>query len=277
MGIVSSNKRSFFQNFYSEILTSKQINQQLIKDFAATSEGKGLEEYLKNRAWEADLEGETRVYLIKDQYNSIALFFSIKCGLLYKKYQYDDLESDKLDFVNMLVNAMLQKDIDTLNDYYHSGMYALEEMDYLFDIANNRIDLKMEDKKLQDNKYTLKVEECYSAIEIHHFCRNSRYKINEQVGVPLGFGLFWEVIVPLVYDITKRVGCKYLYLFAADQTEDEEVKKLVQYYKNELKFSDVEDMMLIKPYYDKGCLGLVQAISDLQYNREAVWEEFSDV
>lgn len=33
----------------------------------------------------------------------------------------------------------------------------------------------------------------------------------------------------------------------------------------------------IKPYYDKGCLGLVQAISDLQYNREAVWEEFSDV
>ena len=48
MGIVSSNKRSFFQNFYSEILTSKQINQQLIKDFAATSEGKGLEEYLKN-------------------------------------------------------------------------------------------------------------------------------------------------------------------------------------------------------------------------------------
>ena len=133
-------------------------------------------------------------------------------------------------------------------------------MEYLFKIASHRIDLKMEDKELQDNKYTLKVEECYSAIEIHHFCRNSMYKINEQIGIPLGFGLFWEVIVPLVYDITNQVGCKYLYLFAADKSTNEEVKKLVQYYKNELKFSDVEDMMLIKPYYDKGCLGLVQAV-----------------
>lgn len=272
-----NNKRSYFKNFYSEILTSKQVNQQLINDFVATSEGKGLEDYLKNKAWKADLEGETRVYLVKDPNNSIALFFSIKCGLLYKKYQYDDLESDKLDFVNMLVNAKLQNDNDTLSNYYNSGMYDLEEMNHLFKIAFNRIDLKMEDKELQDNRYTLKVEECYSAIEIHHFCRNSMYKINEQVGIPLGFGIFWEVIVPLVYDITKRVGCKYLYLFAADQTANEEVKKLVQYYKNELKFSDVEDMMLIKPYYDKGCLGLVQSISDLQHNRDAVWEEFSDV
>lgn len=272
-----NNKRSYFKNFYLEILTSKQVNQQLINDFVATSEGKGLEDYLKNKAWKADLEGETRVYLVKDPNNSIALFFSIKCGLLYKKYQYDDLESDKLDFVNMLVNAKLQNDNDTLSNYYNSGMYDLEEMNHLFKIAFNRIDLKMEDKELQDNRYTLKVEECYSAIEIHHFCRNSMYKINEQVGIPLGFGIFWEVIVPLVYDITKRVGCKYLYLFAADQTANEEVKKLVQYYKNELKFSDVEDMMLIKPYYDKGCLGLVQSISDLQYNRDAVWEEFSDV
>lgn len=277
MIIDTNEKRSFFQNFYPEILTSKQVNQQLINDFVATSEGKSLEDYLKNKAWRADLEGETKVYLVKDQNGSIALFFSIKCGLLYKNYQYDELESDKLDFVNMLMEAILQKDNETLDNYYRSEMYDFQEMDHLFKIAYNRVDLKMEDKRLQDSKYTLKVEECYSAIEIHHFCRNSMYRMDRQIGIPLGFGIFWEVIVPLVYDITNRIGCKYLYLFAADQTSDDEVKKLVQYYKNELKFSDVEDMMLIKPYYDKGCLGLVQTISDLQYNRNAVWEEFSDV
>ena len=277
MIINTKDKRSFFQNFYPEILTSSQANRQLIKEFAATDEGKGLEDYLKNKAWDADLEGETKVYLVKDQNGSIALFFSIKCGLLYKNYQYENLENDKRDFVNMLMEAMLRDDKDTLENYYKSEMYDFQEMDHLFEIALNRMDIKMENKELQDNKYTLKVEECYSAIEIHHFCRNSKYKISEQTGMPLGFGIFWEVIVPLVYDITNRIGCKYLYLFAADQTSDEEVKKLVQYYKNELKFSDVEDMMLIKPYYDKGCLGLVQAVSELQNNRNAVWEEFSDV
>ena len=55
-------------------MTSKQINQQLINDFAATRQGKGLEDYLKNKAWKADLEGETKVYLVKDREGSIALF-----------------------------------------------------------------------------------------------------------------------------------------------------------------------------------------------------------
>lgn len=277
MKINTKEKRSFFQNFYPEILTSKQNNYEQIREFVAFREGKSLELYLKNKAWKADLEGETKVYLVKDKEDSIVLFFSIKCGLLYKTYQYDKLESDKREFVNMLIDAMMQQDSETLENYYNSGMYNLHEMDYLFRIAKNRIDLKMEEKELQDSKYTLKVEESYPAIEIHHFCRNSKYELNHEIGVPLGFGIFWEIIVPLVCEITSKIGCKYLYLFAADQTLDKEVKKLVQYYKNELKFSDVEDMMLIKPNYDQGCLGLVQAISDLQHNRDAVWEEFSDV
>lgn len=277
MTINTDDKRKYFQGFRAEILTSNQMNQQLIQDFSATGDGEGLEYYLKNYAWSADLEGETKVYLVKDKEGTVALFFSIKCGLVYKSYQYDNLESDKLEFVNMLIDAMAQNDTDTLENYYNSGMYPDVEMDYLFRIAKNRIGLKLEEKELQDNKFTLKVEECYSAIEIHHFCKNSLYKSDRQVGVPLGFGIFWEVIVPLVCEITGKLGCKYLYLFAADQTNDAEVKKLIQYYKNELKFSDVEDMMLIKPYYDKGCLGLVQTIADLQYNRDAVWEEFSEV
>lgn len=84
MIIDSNNKRSFFQNFYPEILTSNQVNQQLINDFVATSEGKGLEDYLKNKAWKADLEGETRVYLVKDPNSSIALFFLLNVGCCIK-------------------------------------------------------------------------------------------------------------------------------------------------------------------------------------------------
>ncbi|MEY8413865.1 hypothetical protein AALB51_21910, partial [Lachnospiraceae bacterium 62-26] len=141
----------------------------------------------------------------------------------------------------------------------------------------SRHELRMEEQVLQDGNYTLKVEESYSAIEIQHFCKNSLYNLRDREGISLGFGVFWELIVPLICEITERVGCKYIYLFAADQTDDEEVRRLVQYYKNELKFTDVEDMMLIKPYYDTDCLGLIQSVSDLYYHREAVWEEFADV
>ena len=102
------------------------------------------------------------------------------------------------------------------------------------------------------------------------------------MGIPLGFGLFWEQIVPTILDITKRVGCKYIYLFAADRTEEFEVsdmKKLVRYYKNAFKFyeCDEDDLIIVKPEYDEYCYGLIQEVSKLEKNRDAVWHEFSDV
>lgn len=270
-------KREIFKKFHSERITFREDNLQLLSGFKATDEGKYLETYLKDKAWEADLEGETRVYLVKDERDSIALFFSLKCGLLYKRYQYDDLDDEKKDFVDLLIAAMQKRDYELLEEYYESGVCSEDEMRRLLDIAYNRLELKMEERQLQDGSYTLKVEECYSAIEIQHFCKNSLYKRDDSVGISLGFGIFWEVIVPLICDITDKVGCKYIYLFAADQTNDADVRKLVEYYKNELKFSDVEDMIIIKPYYDTDCQGLVQAVSDLQDHRNTVWEEFSDV
>lgn len=270
-------KKDYFQKFHIELLTSNERNRDAIISFSATEEGKPLEGYLKNKAWEADTEGETKVYLVKDIRGSIALFFSIKCGLLYKRHLYDDLDEEKREFVNMLIDAKLNDDQDTLTSYYSSGMYSDFERNQLFEIAGKRIELKMEEKEIHVGKYALKVDECFSAIEIQHLCKNNAYKLMDEIDIPLGFGIFWEVIVPFVYQITNKVGCKYLYLFAADYTSDQEVKKLIQYYKSELKFCDIENMMILKPWYDKDCLGLMQEISKLQYNRNAVWEEFSDV
>lgn len=275
IGII--DKRELFKTFYLERLTLNEENIQLISQFKATDEGKNLETYLKDKAWEADLEGESRVYLVKDESDSIALFFSLKCGLLYKKYQYDELDEEKREFVDVLIDAIQNGDDELLTEYYTSELCTESEMDQLFDIAYSRLELRMEEQVLQDGNYTLKVEESYSAIEIQHFYKNSLYNLQDREGISLGFGVFWELIVPLICEITERVGCKYIYLFAADQTDDEEVRRLVQYYKNELKFTDVEDMMLIKPYYDTDCLGLIQSVSDLHYHREAVWEEFADV
>ena len=76
----------------------------------------------------------------------------------------------------------------------------------------------------------------------------------------------------------KPCWCKYLYLFAADHTEQADIKKLVYYYKSSLKFYECDDdIMLIKPEYDENCYGLVQEIAKLRENREAVWQEYSDI
>lgn len=83
-------------------------------------------------------------------------------------------------------------------------------------------------------------------------------------------------------EITKEIGCKYIYLFAADKSEefgDLDIKKLVSYYKSAFKFYESEDdnLVIVKPDYDADCYGLIQEVNMLENNREAVWHEFSDV
>ena len=65
------------------------------------------------------------------------------------------------------------------------------------------------------------------------------------------------------------MGCKYIYLFAADRTEEFEVsnvRKLIRYYRNAFKFyeCDEDDFIIVKPDYDKDCYGLIQEVNKLE-------------
>ena len=118
------------------------------------------------------------------------------------------------------------------------------------------------------------------------------------LGAGVGFYVFWEIVVEKVLYIASILGCQYLYLFAADNSEQEYIQvsnlypgdweiddeedsqpvyKLVEYYKNELKFEDVQDVTILKPYYDFSCISLLQEISALSENRNAAWIQHSDV
>lgn len=260
-------------------MTSKESNKDTILEFQSQKNHNTLCEYLKSNAWNDDLDGETRIYLVKDTEGRVALFFSLKCGLLFNKNQYDKLEEDERAFVDMLVEAKRNNDQETINGYYEYGNLEFSDIDRLFLIAEKRIESKDETQELGDGKNALKVAECFSGIELRHFCRNEAYHCPSDLKTPLGFGIFWEVIVREIFKITRQIGCKYLYLFAADKTENSDIKKLVRYYKSALKFYECEedDIIIIKPEYDKNCYGLIQEISKLSSNQEAVWQEFSDV
>lgn len=258
-------------------MSKNRKNKNKIKKFTATDRGKNLEEYLKNKAWSDDSKGETRVYLVKDEDDEIVLFFSLKCGLLYKKYIYDKLEKIEKDYVDMIVEAKMKNDVQAVQDYYEIEIFEDDRRTGLFQIANERFEIKRENIKLNDELNAHKVEECFSAIELQYFCKNNSYKPKKILDVPIGVGVFWEVIVPLVCDINETIGCRYLYLFAADNTNNKNEKDLVKYYKTSLKFDDIGDLIVVKPYYDIGCYSLYQEISELGTNREVIWQQFSDV
>lgn len=282
--INTEEKRNYFQKFTCEILTSNQKNKELISSFVSKKANNQLEAYIKNedRAWSEDSDGETRVYLVKDESGEIALFFSIKCGLLVGENPKYKLNPAEREFVGIIVDAKKNNDNEAVEGYYSYGLSEFgDRIDILFEVADRRMDAKKE-AKATGQVENWRVEKCVSAIELRHLCKNEKYSVAENLGIPFGFGIFWEVIVPKLLEITYTVGCKYIYLFAADksdETGDSDIKKLVRYYKNAFKFyeCDDDDLVIVKPDYDEDCYGLIQEVNKLESNREAVWHEFSDV
>ena len=67
--------------------------------------------------------------------------------------------------------------------------------------------------------YTQQVQETFPAIYIKFLGRNKKYKSEIQLDFRLGVYIFWEIIVPHLLEIAEKVGCKYIYLFVADNTE----------------------------------------------------------
>lgn len=145
----------------------------------------------------------------------------------------EKLPEDKQNFVDTVVDSILKNDTNTEKYLYEYGCecYAYEECDHLFEIAKNRVHSKNESKVIGQFN-TIKVHKCIPAIEVAHLCKNESFPVPQELDIPIGFGVFWEIIVPLVIDAAEMVGCKYVYLFAADRTDEqrEDIDRKLVYY-----------------------------------------------
>lgn len=98
-----------------------------------------LEAYIKDedKAWAEDSDGETRVYLVKDGAGEIALFFSIKCGLLVVENPKYKLTPEEREYVGFIVDAKKKQDDEALNSYYGCGESEFgERIEVLFELAD---------------------------------------------------------------------------------------------------------------------------------------------
>ena len=70
----------------------------------------------------------------------------------------------------------------------------------------------------------------------------------------------------------KYIGCQYLFLFAADFSEDE---NLINYYRTNLKFIDSPDRNTTIPLYDEMCKFMFQETCQLELNQKYFFDNFN--
>ncbi|MBD5559941.1 MAG: hypothetical protein HDQ87_06235 [Clostridia bacterium] len=293
MSDLKRQREGFKERFYVEALREKKENLEAIKTFTGTEHGEWLAGYLREDAWADDEAGVTRVYLVRDaSTNEIAAYFGLKAGLLYslKLPEYRGLTKAEKELLDICEDALQ-------NDAEDSIPYIMEYFE-----REQDVDLERVKKAYQGLKYHLDriakdpdptsaqyVAATSPGIVLTHWCRNEAYEdTRQQDNISLGFGIFWEIIVELVLQISKLLGAQYLYLFAADNTpaepepfdsnfcesdeESQPVYKLVDYYMHALRFEPLHDLYVLKPAYDFKCHSMIQPISALRQNRIEAWQ-----
>ena len=121
------------------------------------------------------------------------------------------------------------------------------------------------------------VGKTFPGIEIVHFCANDDelcknkwhdYHFDQKIGAVV----FWHFIVPIIQRTMKFIGCEYLYLFAADLTEDEH---LVNYYREYMNFQVEEEHGAAIPLYDFACKFMCQKTCELDDARNRFFASFN--
>ena len=91
--------------------------------------------------------------------------------------------------------------------------------------------------------------------------------------------MFWVCIIPKVAEISRIAGCEYIYIFAADQKDDEkaESQSLISYYRTNFGFHDAEGLHFIRPRYDYSCYEMVQTVQEAIENSKNIWNQIEDI
>ena len=102
------------------------------------------------------------------------------------------------------------------------------------------------------------------AVELTHFAVDERFRnpLGSDVSVHTGEYIFWNFILPIVKDVSEKIACKALFVFAID------TPKLIKYYKNVLKFKELPNtnekqfFEYAAPDYDEGCRFLYYPLTE---------------
>lgn len=286
MGQITEEQRAIIKCFTCERLSCNPENQTLIKNFFS-EKGRSLVWYLQNRAWQEDMECKTAYYLVKNFDNEIVLFFSLKCGALFDPLDENGIEENARQFQNLLeviqgINGEGQKRDLALQllERFRSGQnISIEQIKRRIKMnAQNARKLLLQlnqDKQSEGNEQIIRVGHTYPGIELVHFCSNDLVKDKWKaygINHPMGEVLFWKFITPIIENIQQYVGCQYLFLFAADTSED---GSLINYYDVALKFKKPTEIGTNKPRYDFCCEFMCEDINELKKNQQAYFDNFN--
>lgn len=276
---ITPEQLNILESLKCERLSSNPDNLRLVDNFF-NRRNSSLVHTLQNEAMEEDEDGSIAYYVVKDTNENILFFFSLKSGSLYDSH-LDTKVIQLLKSLNIFVQTSLL-DPD-LTDGQRAELTSFQEK-IRSHKGITKYDLDNLPKKKEDlfadlehelSKNVTHVGKTYSSIELVHFCANNEYdELWESYGLPYSIGIivFWHFIVKIILQAKDLLGIQYLFLFAADLSDD---GSLVGFYKDHLNFQRDEERATVKPIYDLSCEFMYQETKGLAEKCQEFFDNFN--
>lgn len=282
---ITDSQKKFLDSLKCHRLSCFPEHKDLILSFE-NNRNRNLVDGLKSVAWGEDADGSTAYYLVKNGDDCPMFFFSLKCGALYNHLDESQIIERKKSYLlakRLLTNPKNKEEKEIaaiLLERLRAGNSVQDDEIKRFLEAKvgkkqELLDVLLDDKNRDPNRHIIRVENTHSGIELVHFCTNEAARdIWNSYLMPQSLGkvIFWNFIVPKIEEVRQIVGCKYLFLFAADSTED---GTLINYYNIELKLSRPDNIGTSKPIYDFNCVFMCNDINSLLYHRKCFFDNFN--
>lgn len=270
---ITEEQENILNKLICERFKDNPESAALIQNFQ-NHKGDPIVNYMKRYGLQEDKEGNTAFYLVRTPENEVLLFFSLKCGVLFKPFD-EALEAGYQDYL-LLLQDLQNGELDP--ETHKQAISRLKDLSARKQIPLARVVSKLDDYKLEkdteSNEHITRVSKTFPGVELVHFCRNDcaketwkSYGLNH----PMGEVIFWKIIAPKIFEIQKLVGCEYLFLFAADLSED----RTLQNYYSSLRFENNDEIGTNKPYYDFACLFMCQSLASLKHNQRLYFDNFN--
>lgn len=279
MSRITAQQKKILESFSIERLSSSDFNLQLVGNFF-NPKSDSLTNKIQSDAYEEDENGAVAYYVIKNKKDGgIVFYFSLKCGQLYDKL----FEKEQFRLIKNLFRYF--DEIEKEESTSEEDRRLIKEIRESVRTSKGISKAELEKIQKKDNKAVTDIEDfftenlqrvgqTFSGVEIVQFCANENYrKFFDSLGFFPRFGaiVFWYFLVPKVLEVKKYIGCQYLFLFAADTSDDE---SLIRYYRM-LHFTDGGEHGAVIPFYDWTCRFMYQETAGLSQGREEFFNDFN--
>lgn len=227
-----------------------------------------------------DKNNDIASFLILSPDDTVLLYFSLRCGELF-----ENIDAARAIKSSEAYNAVvfLQKNqnapLEEKNRAYAAIQNALNcglSFDDFEPIQYKKKNISAS-RSLKLNQHSTQVFKSYPAVELKFFgtndaCRDCWRSLGFNENHRVGETLFWSKVADKIMELQNFVGCKYVYLFAADSEPE---GSLVQYYRRWLHFESNLNISVNIPEFDHTSQFLFQDISKLKDGKEAFFKDFN--